>query len=249
MKVSCICPTYNRPPDHRWLLEEAIESFLRQDHQDKELVIVNDCPGQELICEAPGVVVVNVPQRFRSLGEKCNAAVGMSSGTLLVRWDDDDISLPWRLSQAILMLGEADYFNPGGYWFADRSGVRRPSSIGYAHACSIMTRRSFDLLGGYPHVSVGEDAAMDGWLREHPGVHVAQVPPLGPEEWSYIVRWGISPVHVSSREPDRAHDDVGRLPVRRGRYELRPRWQVDWVAEVQRALASDAGAPVAVGGT
>ena len=30
--VSCICPTYNRPPEYQHLVEEAIESFLRQDY-------------------------------------------------------------------------------------------------------------------------------------------------------------------------------------------------------------------------
>jgi glycosyltransferase involved in cell wall biosynthesis len=240
MRVSCICATFNRPPGHQWLLEEAIESFLRQDYPNKELVVISDCPGQELACEAPGVVVVNVPRRFRSLGEKLNAAVAMSSGSLLARWDDDDISLPWRLSQALRLIGEADYFNPGGYWFEDRSGVHQPASIGYAHACSLMTRWAFDLLGGYPHLTVGEDATMDGWLREHPAVRVSDVPPLAPEHWSYIVRWGVSPVHVSSRAPEDAHAEVGALPVRPGRYELRPRWQVDWVADVRRALGGRA---------
>ena len=47
--VSCICPTYNRPPRHQHLLEEAIASFLRQDYPNKELIVLNDCPGQELI--------------------------------------------------------------------------------------------------------------------------------------------------------------------------------------------------------
>jgi len=39
MKVSCQCITYDRVE----LLEEAIESFLRQDYKgEKELVILND---------------------------------------------------------------------------------------------------------------------------------------------------------------------------------------------------------------
>src|SRR5690349_243347 len=53
MKVSCICATYNRPPHFQWLLEEAIESFLRQDYAEKELIVLNDCPEQELLCDAP----------------------------------------------------------------------------------------------------------------------------------------------------------------------------------------------------
>src|SRR5438876_11343843 len=51
MKVSCMCATYNRPPNSQWLLEEAIESFLRQDYAEKELLVLNDCAGQELVCD------------------------------------------------------------------------------------------------------------------------------------------------------------------------------------------------------
>jgi cellulose synthase/poly-beta-1,6-N-acetylglucosamine synthase-like glycosyltransferase len=65
--VSCVCPTYNRPPHYHHLLEEAIESFLRQDYPNKELIVLNDCPGQELICDGPGVRVVNVGERFLSI--------------------------------------------------------------------------------------------------------------------------------------------------------------------------------------
>jgi hypothetical protein len=115
--VSCICPTYNRPPRYQHLLEEAIASFLRQDYPNKELIVINDCPGQELICDEPGVRVVNVAERFPSIGDKLNAAVGLARGELIARWDDDDISLPWRLSLSVERLGDADYFNPRCYWF------------------------------------------------------------------------------------------------------------------------------------
>ena len=38
MRISVITPTYNRPE----LLRETIESFLRQDYKDKEMIIVDD---------------------------------------------------------------------------------------------------------------------------------------------------------------------------------------------------------------
>src|SRR5690349_24951790 len=96
--ISCLCATYNRAPDFLHLVEEAIESFLRQDYPHKELIVVNDTPGQELTCAAEGVVIVNLPRRIRTVGDKQNAAVAIANGALLAPWDDDDISLPWRLS-------------------------------------------------------------------------------------------------------------------------------------------------------
>ena len=71
--VSCFCLTYGRPE----LLEEAIFSFLQQDYAGpKEMIVLNDYADQVLTFDHPEVQVVNVPRRFRTLGEKMNAAVG-----------------------------------------------------------------------------------------------------------------------------------------------------------------------------
>ena len=51
--MNCVCPTYNRPPHYQRLLEEAIASFLRQDHPNKELIALDGCLGQELTCDGP----------------------------------------------------------------------------------------------------------------------------------------------------------------------------------------------------
>ena len=42
----------------------------------------------------PEVQVVNLPRRFRTVGEKMNAAVALASHDLLFVWDDDDLFLP-----------------------------------------------------------------------------------------------------------------------------------------------------------
>src|SRR5215211_75266 len=129
--VSCICPTYGRPPNHQYLLEEAIESFLRQTYPNKELIVLNDCPEQELVCLAPGVRVVNLPERFPSLGDKRNAGVELARGELIAPWDDDDISLPWRLSHSVERLGDADYYNPRSWWHMDSRGLAPSGGVGY----------------------------------------------------------------------------------------------------------------------
>ena len=70
-KVSCLCLTYNRPGrDELLLLEEAVMSFLQQTYPDKELLILNDHPGQKLFCNYPGVKVFNFPERFETLTDK-----------------------------------------------------------------------------------------------------------------------------------------------------------------------------------
>ena len=51
--VSCIMPTYGRP----LCVAESVALFLAQDYPAKELLIGNDCPGQSLLAELPGVRV------------------------------------------------------------------------------------------------------------------------------------------------------------------------------------------------
>jgi len=238
--VSCICPTYNRPLDYQHLLEEAIESFLRQDYPNKELIVINDCPGQELVCDAPGVRVVNVPERFPTLGEKRNAGVRLSRGELIAPWDDDDISLPWRLSLSVARLGDAAYFNARRYWFLDGAGLHGDHAMGVGHKCSLFTRAAFEAVGGYPTSSGAEDMEMDAAL-------VTRMPrvldvlsgdaELMRREWFYIYRWGVSPSHLTARVPhDAFYRELATWPVQPGRFELHPRWQQDYAADTHALL-------------
>ena len=86
-------PTYGRPD----FVEESIAFFLAQDYPRKELIIINDCPGQTFTGHFPDVVIINLPDRCPSLGEKRNLGIEMARGDLIAVWDDDDIYLPWRL--------------------------------------------------------------------------------------------------------------------------------------------------------
>jgi glycosyltransferase involved in cell wall biosynthesis len=236
MKVSCICPTYNRPPGSQWLVEEAIESFLRQDYPDKELIVLNDCPGQELICDAPDVLVINLPRRFSSYGEKLNAGIALAQGSLIAPWNDDDIMLPWHLSKSIEQLADCDYYNPQVYWLLDPQGLHK-GHMGVGHMCSIFTRSAFNVVDGYPHTTGEEDQLFDHRLKTHPQVKTARPPLSSDHDWSYIYRWGVSPVHLSSRQPiEEWYARIGQLPVERGRYFLRPHWKEDYLKKTRDAM-------------
>jgi glycosyltransferase involved in cell wall biosynthesis len=236
--VSCICPTYNRPPRYQHLLEEAIASFLRQDYPNKELIVLNDCPGQELTCDEPGVRVVNVAERYPSIGDKQNAAVGLARGELIAPWDDDDISLPWRLSLSVARLGDGDYFNPRSYWFLDNEGLHFDHPMGYANNASLFRRAAFEGVGGYPSKSFGADAALDAAFS---GLAHAVDPRRGDKEltrgeWFYIYRWGVSPAHMSGSGVEDFYREVGKLPIVEGRFHLSPHWRRDYLGETRRLL-------------
>jgi glycosyltransferase involved in cell wall biosynthesis len=235
--VSCVCLTHNRPPHYQYLLEEAIASFLRQDYPKKELIVLNDCPGQGLICDGPGVRVVNVGERFLSIGDKRNAAVSLARSELIAPWDDDDISLPWRLALSVERLGDADYFNPRCYWFLFSDGLHVDHSMGPVLTAGLFRCAAFERVGGYPSVSLGEDAALDAAFSGL--AHV--VDPLRGDkeltrsEWFYIYRYGVSPVHITGGD-ENYYREVGKLPVVEGRFQLSPHWRRDYVAETRRML-------------
>jgi glycosyltransferase involved in cell wall biosynthesis len=237
--VSCVCLTYRRPPDHQWLLEEAIESFLRQTYPNKELIIFNDCPEQELVCDAPGVRIINAPTRYPTLGEKDNAAIALARGEFIARWDDDDISLPWRLSFSVERIDNAAYFNPRAYWFMDPHGLHGDHSMGYALNASLFRKSAFDAVGGSPAVSLGEDAAIDALLSRLPDVidPLRGAPPLTRAEWFYVYRWGVSPSHLSGRGDSNFYKEIGERPVVAGRFVLNPHWRMDYAEATRQFLA------------
>jgi hypothetical protein len=58
------------------------------------------------------------------------------------------------------------------------------------------------------------------------------------DEWYYIYRWGVSPVHLSGDgSPEAFYQKVGRQPVQRGRFLLYPHWRHDYEAMTRQALA------------
>src|ERR1700730_7438319 len=99
--ISCMCPTFGRP---RHILEETVYSFLVQDYAgQKELVLMNDFDEQIIHIEHPEVRAINLPTRFRTLGEKRNALAAICQYDFLAVWDDDDIYLPHRLGYSMAM--------------------------------------------------------------------------------------------------------------------------------------------------
>jgi hypothetical protein len=266
--VSCICLTYNRAPNHLHLIGEAVESYLRQTYlaDRRQLLILNDTPGQELKVEGyspylfppgdqtPGIHVLNLPCRFRTLGEKYIAAMGLAQGDILMWWDDDDISLPWRIERSVTRLTTSppsEYYNPGGYWYLSKSGeLEHNHAMGPCFNCSAFTRSGYEkglVVEFGMHLDWVLDQSFAKKLRRAPMPPPIGVPPSAtslPCEWSYIYRWGVSPEHVSSfgrnteDEPmtRRGYIARGRSPIVRGSFQVVHRWERDYSRIVEDML-------------
>lgn len=236
--VSCLCPTFNRAPKDFWLLEEAVESFLRQDYPHRELIVCNDAPGQTLRFEHPQVRVFNVPERFDSLSSKLIWMINQARGDVFCRWDDDDISLPHRLSYSLEKMGSGVEWRAGNRWYnnGSLSVVEHP---GNTHAFSIWTRGALDKISGYPPDRSGdEDKAFTAELIKAGFPRQGEIIPV--DELFYIYRWNTGSVHLSgsgggTEKNLERYRQLGEAPILKGEFTIRPHWKRNYVAATQQA--------------
>ena len=239
-KASCVCITYGRPH----LIGEAVESFLRQDYPgEKELIILNDHPEVRLeMGRQAGVTLVNHPDRYPSIGVKRNAATVLSSGDVILPWDDDDISLPWRISLSLEQMANRHYFKPGNMWWWDGSGVEHKRGV-MAHAMSAYSRELFDRLGGYPDFNSGEDQKFEAGIA---GLGLHDVREIPRSDAFYIYRMEATDTYHLSYYAyggglDRCEEVVG-LKYPAGDYGIDVGWGADYVGKCS-AASGEPGPP------
>lgn len=195
--VSCIMPTYGRPD----YVAESIAMFLAQDYPAKELIILNDCPGQILEGEFPDVRIVNAPERWKSLGHKRNAAIELAQGDFIAVWDDDDVYLPWRLSYSMQRMQElqlplycpAEYW---AYWGADDLHHNQSYLDWIYHPLVIFQRELWKTVGGYPAKTMGEDTVFFRKVLKHLGIEWPR-DPIPESQRVMILRGKSKYVHTS----------------------------------------------------
>ena len=165
MKIAAVCVTYLRPRQLGWM----IHCFLRQDYpaDQRELVVLDDA-GQYENQSGPSWRLVSTPSRFRTLGEKRNAAAALVGDDVeaLAVWDDDDLYLPWALSAAAAALRQAPWSRPSLVLHPQDDGqLRQHATGGLFHGGWAYRRDLFQRAGGYPAMDNGEDQALAGRFR------------------------------------------------------------------------------------
>jgi O-antigen biosynthesis protein len=167
--VSCIMPTWNR----RRFVPLALQSFLRQDYPNRELIIIDDGddPVGDLADQVPGVRYFRLPART-SIGAKRNLACERAAGRIIAHWDDDDwySSDRLRYQAAPILAGEADLTGlenafvmqlPAGDYWTTRSDLRQRMFVGDVCGGTLVYRRELLDRGlQYPEADLAEDA----WL-------------------------------------------------------------------------------------
>lgn len=78
---------------------QAVEYFRRQDYREKELLIMTLQPDNFADLEDENIRVIRA--EVQSETRKITQAVNLMSGEVVVRWDDDDVSFPHRISASL----------------------------------------------------------------------------------------------------------------------------------------------------
>jgi len=229
-EVSCICPTFGRPE----CLEEAIESFLRQDYEGTcELIVLNDAEWMPLHGDFDRVTIYNMDRRAPDMGSKWNMLVDLARYDILIPWPDDDIMLPWSITTFVRILGNRPYVYPRGRHTATAKRYGSYKPIAGAQGIIAFTRKAWHAVGGYPHMYGGQDKGFLGRLRKKFG---RQRDILPHDEAFFIYRWAGIPFHLSGKKSKEKWDMLGdkiRAKTLHGTYDINPQWRQDYVAMVK----------------
>ena len=246
--ITAICMTHGR----WWLLAEAVESFRRQQLGDlrAEMWIVNDCPACELVCDVPGVRVLQGMEPFPDLSEKYNWTLARLESRYWCVWDDDDISLPGRLAQGVAMIGDHDAFRPKLCWNWGRmcwAGAGTIRGLGQPLTCSAtFSTAACREVGG---CTIGQWSDKSLWEKIWPRRNCLQIE-QAPHEIQFVYRWAGIGYHDSGAGDPNAFNRAKNFReamhrdklFRYGRVEIEPVWHQDYCQLVRVAIQQGKGA-------
>ena len=184
--ISVLTLTYKR----KHLLEEAIESYLRQSIEiDSEMVVINDCPDIEYIYDYSRVRIINCKERFFSISDKLKWGYKQCKGEYIYRLDDDDLLTPWALSNTskdIKFNPEYEiYRSKGMYYFLENNFQEIISSVNNGN---VYTKKYLDRID-FPKTSGDEDKYIT--FNHNAKIYESELKP------TMIYRWGMNTNHIS----------------------------------------------------
>ena len=201
--ISVLTLTYGR----KQLLEESIHSFLLQNFDESEMVVINDEPNVVYKFNHPKVRVINLNQRFENISKKIEWGFKECKYDYVYRLDDDDLLSLNALKNVEKQINE----NPGydiyrrskHFYFVHNEFKDTNSSVnnGNVYSKDYLNRITF------PDKNFGED--FDITFKFNGRVHESSETP------TMIYRWGMSTYHISGM------DDI---PIKR---------QYEWADELK----------------
>lgn len=200
--VSCMMATYGRHSQ----AERALACFLRQDYPNAELIILNN---HAVRMRLDPTIPAELAAKIRLHNEPCYASLGacrtrmleLARGEFVRTWDDDDIYLPWSISQGMEYLTLAMSADPTvPAWKPEKSwwcnGGKTFSLEGNAMEATILIRAEIARKYGYQESGGDEHSPLlAGLSREANGRGIATAD-MG--VWTgYCYTWGVGNHHIS----------------------------------------------------
>ena len=224
--ISVLTLTYKR----HHLLEEAIQSFLAQENAPEcEMVIINDNPEVNYLFSHPQVTILNIKQRFPSVGEKLEWGFRQCKYDYMYRLDDDDLLAPWALQNVQADIesnpGFEIYRSKGMHFFVNNIYEGEGGSVNNGN---VYTKAYIDRIK-VPETSIGEDSDMT--FGNNSKIYTSKL------EHTMIYRWGMGTLHISGMgkvsneavlaQADRVLDDT------KGNITLNPHFKNDYYGQIK----------------
>lgn len=224
--VTCLQLSYGRV-----LAAEAIESFLRQTYQEKELFIVNTHPLPLVLDkEYDNIRVFNV-SGFSHLSNVVRFAISLVRTPVYCFWHDDDIFLPWHLEQRL------SFYNGQSVAVGHRYGlVAVQNRLTSMDSNLFVSQHLFCNNGALPKFNCS------CWDAEFLSRWKALTIPYGPNTVpSYIFRWETGENHIGAGaneyEQHAIYLDNIKSKASLRFNEVSPLWSKDYVLEAEQFLA------------
>lgn len=224
MGISILTLTYQR----HHLLEEAIQSYLLQYERYKEqseMVIINDSPDVEYVFHHPNVKIINLKERFSSVGKKLEWGFTQCRYNWIYRLDDDDLLSPYALEineRYRILYPNKDVLRDQKHYFFSHNeyqGLGDSINNGNCYNWNYLKK-----IGKIIDRSIGED----NWLTFHNNADIH----IGDEgKYTMIYRWGMGTYHISGmgdRPNEEIYEITDRINSESGIIQLNPHFREDY---------------------
>ena len=231
--ISILTLTYKR----HYLLEEAIESFLRQDFSgESEMVIINDSVDAQYEYDDPRIRIINLNKRFPSVGEKLTFGFSKCKYDHIYRLVDDDLLAPWALRNTwedIINHPNYDIYRSDGHYYFENNKYKEIS--GSVNNGNVYTKHYLSRIT-IPKSSFGEDLEMTF-------NNDAEIFESDREQKTMIYRWGMNTFHISgmgdisSSAINKWTDNIVNSQKKskvQGRIVLRPHFNKDYYKQINK---------------
>ena len=238
-RVSVLLPVYNGDR----FLRESIDSILAQDFSDFELIVINDGSSDDSGAIIKGYRddrIRYVVQDNQGLPAALNRGLEMANGDILVRQDQDDISLPERISRQVRRLDEDETLALVGSWAEIIDETDMPDGRVHRHPTELAALRLESMFNTpFVHSAVAIRKCTLTSLRGY-STDPHRQPPEDFELWSRLLRFAnatnIPEVLVRYREVSTSMSRVMRRYFVERMVRLSAENLVYWVGCAGRAV-------------